>query len=37
VGADGVRGLTLSVSGDLRPPAFVPDKSGKPRQTQVGY
>jgi plastocyanin len=36
-GPDGVRGLNLSVSGDLRPPAFVPDKSGKPRQTQVGY
>jgi plastocyanin len=37
VGADGVRGLELRVGGDRRPPAFVPDKSGKPRQSQLGY
>jgi plastocyanin len=37
VGAEGVRGLELRVGGDRRPPAFVPDKSGKPRQSQLGY
>jgi plastocyanin len=37
VGADGVRGLSLNVAGDKRAPQFVPDKSGKPRQAQVGY
>ena len=37
VGADGVRGLALRVGGDRRPPAFVPDKSGKPRQSHLGY
>ena len=37
VGADGVRGLSLRVGGDRRPPAFVPDKSGKPRQSHLGY
>jgi plastocyanin len=37
VGADGVRGVTLNVAGDKRAPVFVPDKSGKPRQAQVGY
>jgi plastocyanin len=37
VGADGVRGLELRVGGDRRPPAFVPDKSGKPRQSHLGY
>lgn len=29
--------LNLTVAGDLRPSAFVPDKSGKPRQPQLGY
>jgi plastocyanin len=29
--------LALTVAGDLRPSAFVPDKSGKPRQPQLGY
>jgi plastocyanin len=29
--------LSLSVDGDKRPPAFVPDKAGKPRQPQLGY
>ena len=29
--------LTLSVDGDKGAPAFVPDKSGKPRQPQLGY
>ena len=37
VGADGVRGLALQVGGDKRPPQFVPDKSGKPRQSHIGY
>jgi plastocyanin len=37
VGADGVRGLALHVGGDRRPPEFVPDKSGKPRQSHLGY
>jgi plastocyanin len=37
VGADGLRGLSLRVGGDRRPPAFVPDKSGKPRQSHLGY
>jgi plastocyanin len=29
--------LSLNVDGDKGPPAFVPDKSGKPRQPQLGY
>jgi plastocyanin len=37
VGADGVRGLSLKVAGDKGAPATVPDKSGKPRQTHLGY
>jgi plastocyanin len=37
VGTDGVRGFELRVGGDRRPPAFVPDKSGKPRQSHLGY
>jgi len=37
VGAGGVRGLALQVGGDKRPPQFVPDKSGKPRQSHLGY
>jgi plastocyanin len=37
VGADGVRGLALRIGGDRRAPAFVPDKSGKPRQSHLGY
>ena len=37
VGACSVRGLTLQVGGDKRPPQFVPDKSGKPRQSHIGY
>jgi plastocyanin len=37
VGAAGVRGLTLQVGGDKRTPQFVPDKSGKPRQSHIGY
>jgi plastocyanin len=37
VGADGVRGLSIKVAGDRRSPAFLPDKSGKPRQAQLGY
>jgi plastocyanin len=37
VGAAGVRGLALRVAGDQRPPQFLPDKSGKPRQSHLGY
>ena len=37
VGAGGIRGLALRVGGDKRAPQFPPDKSGKPRQTQLGY
>jgi len=29
--------LALTVAGDKQPPAFPPDKYGKPRQTQLGY
>jgi len=37
VGPGGTRGLALQVGGDKRPPQFVPDKSGKPRQSHIGY
>jgi plastocyanin len=37
VGPGGVRGLSLQVGGDKRAPQFVPDKSGKPRQSHLGY
>jgi plastocyanin len=37
VGSDGLRGLTVRVSGDRRSPASVPDKYGKDRQVQLGY
>jgi plastocyanin len=37
VGAGGVRGLALKVAGDKRAPQFLPDKSGKPRQSHLGY
>jgi len=37
VGSDGVRGLSIKVAGDRRAPTFLPDKSGKPRQAQLGY
>jgi plastocyanin len=37
VGGEGLRGVELRVGGDRRPPAFVPDKSGKPRQSHLGY
>jgi plastocyanin len=37
VGAEGARGVALRVGGDRRPPEFVPDKSGKPRQSHLGY
>lgn len=37
VGPEGLRNLSLAVAGDKRAPNFVPDKSGKPRQSQVGY
>lgn len=33
----GARGIALRVSGDRKPPTFVPDKYGKPRQSQLGY
>jgi plastocyanin len=37
VGPDGVRGLAVNVAGDKTGPTQVPDKSGKPRQTHLGY
>ena len=37
VGAAGVRNLAVRIGGDRRPPAFVPDKSGKARQSHIGY
>jgi plastocyanin len=37
VGAGGVRGISLKIGGDKRPPQFLPDKSGKPRQSHLGY
>jgi plastocyanin len=37
VGAGGLHGLALRVGGDKRPPQFLPDKSGKPRQSHLGY
>ncbi|HEX3905707.1 MAG TPA: hypothetical protein VH853_22975 [Polyangia bacterium] len=37
VGAGGLRGLALRVGGDKRAPQFLPDKSGKPRQSHLGY
>ncbi|HEX5269637.1 MAG TPA: hypothetical protein VFW33_04070 [Gemmataceae bacterium] len=37
VGAGGLHGLALRVGGDRRPPQFLPDKSGKPRQSHLGY
>ncbi len=33
---DGAK-LALTVAGDKQPPAFPPDKYGKPRQQQLGY
>jgi plastocyanin len=36
VGADGAR-VALRIGGDKRPPPFLPDKSGKPRQSHLGY
>jgi plastocyanin len=37
VGADGARGVALRVTGERRAPQFLPDKSGKPRQSHLGY
>jgi plastocyanin len=37
VGSEGLRNLSLRVGGEKRPPQFLPDKSGKPRQAQLGY
>jgi len=37
VGSEGLRNLALRVGGEKRPPQFLPDKSGKPRQAQLGY
>ncbi len=37
VGAGGARGVALRIGGDKRPPQFLPDKSGKPRQSHLGY
>ena len=36
IGRDGAR-ISLTVLGDKQPPAFPPDKYGKPRQQQLGY
>ncbi len=35
--AAGMNELALTVDGDKRAPAFVPDKAGKQRQPQLGY
>lgn len=35
--APGMAEVSVTVDGDRRAPAFVPDKSGKPRQPQLGY
>jgi plastocyanin len=37
VGAGGLHGVAVTVGGDKRPPQFLPDKSGKPRQSHLGY
>jgi len=37
VGAEGVRGLVVKVSGDKAAPTTLPDKAGKPRQAHLGY
>ena len=37
VGAGGVRGVDVRLATDRGLPAMVPDKSGKPRQTHLGY
>jgi plastocyanin len=37
VGAGGLRGLSLRVGGEKHAPQFLPDKSGKPRQSHLGY
>ena len=37
VGPGGLHGLALRVGGDKRAPQFLPDKSGKPRQSHLGY
>src|SRR5450432_165807 len=37
VGPGGSRGVALRIGGDKRPPQFLPDKSGKPRQSHLGY
>ena len=34
---DGMEPLSLTIDGDKKSPAFVPDKSGKARQPQLGY
>lgn len=37
VGVENVRGVAVKVAGDKAAPAFIPDKSGKPRQAHLGY
>jgi plastocyanin len=37
VGAGGLHGLSLRVGGEKHAPQFLPDKSGKPRQSHLGY
>jgi plastocyanin len=34
---DDVQGVRVAVGGEKRAPAFVPDRTGKPRQIQLGY
>ncbi len=36
-GGAGLRGVAVTIGGDRRAPQFVPDKSGKPRQSHIGY
>ena len=37
VGAGGASGIVVRIPGDRAPMVIVPDKYGKPRQTQLGY
>ena len=37
VGGSPVRGLSIRLTGDKSLPSTVPDKSGRPRQAQLGY
>jgi hypothetical protein len=37
VGPAGASGIVIRIPGDRPPMVIVPDKYGKPRQTQLGY